>query len=307
MTSATSFLGQVDWSFPTAPPTPEGTISGLGRSVLVGPAVGAVHTELAVGHLEPGGWLGSHVHSFEEALYVLAGTLTVEVDGHAWRLVAGDFTLMPIGVWHLLANLGSDEVRWVSVNTPQRRAPSDPRRDTFFRPGRPDLARIADAPIPAFGVPTVRGVGHYDGTPPQLEALAVEGPARGRASSGMDTAILAYNGISVKMLVDRNQGADHLTMFTVDYEVGGAAQSHDHPFEESYFILAGEVEAVFDGETRRLVPGDVAFAGVGTSHAFYNDGPERVRWLETQAPQPPIRNAYRWNQIWARFDPTTAP
>lgn len=303
----TSFLGQIDWSFATAPPTPEGTISGLGRSVLVGPAVGAVHTELAVGRLEPGGWLGSHVHSFEEALYVLGGSLTVEVDGHAWRLGPGDYTVMPIGVWHLLANLGSEEVRWVSVNTPQRRAPSDPRRDTFFRPGKPDLARIADARLPAFGVPSVRGVGHYAGTGPQLEALAVEGPARNRASSGMDTAILAYNGISVKMLVDRNFGADHLTMFTVDYEIGGAAQSHDHPFEEAYVILGGEVEAEFDGETRLLVPGDVAFAAVGVSHRFYNDGPDRVRWLETQAPQPPVRNAYRWNQIWARFDPTTAP
>lgn len=307
MTAPTSFLGQVDWSFPTAAPTPEGTISGLGRSVLVGPAAGAVHTELAVGRLEPGGWLGSHVHSFEEALYVLVGVLTVEIDGHAWRLGPGDYTVMPIGVWHLLANLGSEEVRWVSVNTPQRRAPSDPRRDTFFRPGRPDLARIADAPLPTFGFPTVRGVGHYGGTPPQLEALAVTGPARGRGPAGMDTALLAYNGISVKMLVDRGFGADHLTMFTVDYEIGGAAPSHDHPFEEAYLILAGEVEAEFDGETRRLVPGDVAFAAVGVSHAFFNDGPGRVRWLETQAPQPPVRNAYRWNPAWAKFDPTTAP
>ena len=62
-------------------------------------------------------------------------------------------------------------------------------------------------------------------------------------------------------------------MFTVDYEVGGAAQAHDHPFEETYFFLAGEVEAEFDGETRRLRAGDVAFAAVGVSHAFYNDGP----------------------------------
>ena len=28
-------------------------------------------------------------------------------------------------------------------------------------------------------------------------------------------------------------------MFTVDYEVGGAAQQHDHPFEEAYVFLAG--------------------------------------------------------------------
>ena len=98
----------------------------------------------------------------------------------------------------------------------------------------------AAAARPPFGDPTLRLVGHYDGTPPQLEALRVsDDPARGRAPAGMDTALLAYSGISVKMLVDRTFGADHVTMFTVDYELGGAAQAHDHPFEEAYFFLAG--------------------------------------------------------------------
>jgi quercetin dioxygenase-like cupin family protein len=303
----TSFPGPLDWSFPTAPASPDGSVSGLGRSVLIDVRAGAVHTELAAGRLEPGGWLGRHVHSFEEALYVLAGQLVLELDGHPWRLGPADFALIPIGTWHLLANLGPEVVRWVSVNTPQRRPASDPRRDTFFRPGAPDLAGLADAPLPAFGAPTVRGVGHYEGTPPQLEAFGIEGPTRGRKPAGMDSAVLAYSGISVKMLIDPRLGADHLTVFTVDYEVGGAAQSHDHPFEEAYLILAGEVEAEFDGVNRRLRPGDLAFAAVGVSHAFYNDGPGRVRWLETQAPQPPARHAYRWDQAWAKFDPSGAP
>ncbi|HLY13522.1 MAG TPA: cupin domain-containing protein [Candidatus Limnocylindrales bacterium] len=302
-----AFLDPLDWSFPTGPANPDGTIAGLGRKVLAGPAQGAVHTELAAGRLEPGGWLGRHVHSFEESLYLLAGELVLELDGRPWRLVAGDFALIPIGTWHLLANLGSEPVRWVSMNSPVRRTPADPRRDTFFRRGAPDLAQLAGAGVPAFGSPTVRGVGHYTGTPPQAEAFGIVGPARGRAPAGLDTAVLAYSGISVKMLIDRGLGADHLTVFTVDYEVGGAAQSHDHPFEEAYLILEGEVEAVFDGETRRLGPGDVAFAAVGVSHAFYNDGPARVRWLETQAPQPPGRHAYRWDQTWAAFDPSRAP
>jgi quercetin dioxygenase-like cupin family protein len=303
----TSFPGSVDWSFSTAPPTPGGTISGLGRTVLVDARAGAVHTEVAFGRLDPGGWLGRHVHSFEEALYVLAGSLVLELDGRAWRLGPGDYALIPIGTWHLLANLGSDAVRFESVTSPPRRAPSDPRRDTFYRPGAPDLASLASAQQPAFGVPTVRGVGHYEGTPPQAEALRIEGPARGRKPAGMDTALLAYSGISVRMLLDRATGADHLTLFTVDYEVGGAAQSHDHPFEETYFILSGEIEAEFDGTRQRLRAGDVAFAAVGVSHAFFNDGPERVRWIETQAPQPPARHAYRWDPVWASFDPTTAP
>ena len=118
----------------------------------------------------------------------------------------------------------------------------------------------------------------------------------------MDTALLANSGISVKMLVDRGFGADLLTMFTVDYEVGGAAQAHDHPFEEAYFFLAGECEGEIEGKTYRLGPGDVVFAGVGAVHGFYNVGSERVRWIETQAPQPPARHAYRWVASWSRYE-----
>ena len=46
-----------------------------------------------------------HVHSFEEALYVLAGRARRrDRRRRVHRLVAGDFALIPIGTWHALAN-----------------------------------------------------------------------------------------------------------------------------------------------------------------------------------------------------------
>jgi quercetin dioxygenase-like cupin family protein len=296
-------VGRVDWGFADGAFPSLATSSGLARTVLVGPAEGAVHTELAVGSIAPGGWLARHLHSFEEALYVLSGELVLEIDGHVHRLVTGDFGLMTIGTRHALANGADEPVRFLSVTSPQRMAPGSDRRDTYYEPGPLDAASlVARAARPAFGDPSVRYVGHYDGTPPQAEALAVADPARGRAPAGADTALLAYSGISVKMLVDRGMGADQLTMFTVDYEIGGAAQAHDHPFEETYFFLAGRVEAELDGRAYTFGPGDVVFAGVGSVHGFWNDGPERVRWIETQAPQPPARHAYRWVDAWKRFE-----
>jgi len=297
------FVGGVDWAFARQPLPESPNWRGLARSVLVGPAQGAVHTELAVGALAGGGWLGRHFHSFEEALYVLEGELLLEIDERFHRLVAGDYALLPVGAWHALAN-GSDEgVRWLSVNTPIRLALESGRRDTFFAPEPLDLDQFAArCQRPPFGDPRVRYVGHYAGTPPQAEALRLEDPARGRRPAGMDTALLAYSGISVKMLVDRGFGADLLTMFTVDYEVGGAAQVHDHPFEETYFFLGGECEAELDGTMYKVGAGDVVFAGVGSTHGFFNDGPDRVRWIETQAPQPPARHAYRWVQTWKKFE-----
>ena len=118
-------------------------------------------------------------------------------------------------------------------------------------------------------------------------------------SASMATALLAYSGITVKMLVDQRLGAVLHTMFMVQYEPGGVAQPHDHPLEETYYILEGEVEAVAGDETMILRPGDVLWTGVGCIHAFYNRSKDgRVRWLETQAPQPPSNYSYRFNRDW---------
>ena len=47
-----------------------------------------------------------------------------------------------------------------------------------------------------------------------------------------------------------------------------------------------------------LGPGDVAWAGVGCVHGFSNPADRPVRWLETQAPQPPARHSYRFTRDW---------
>jgi quercetin dioxygenase-like cupin family protein len=298
----TTHVATVDWSFADHPQATS-RMHGLARDVLVGPNQGAVHTELAVGALDPAGWLQRHFHSFEEALYVLAGELLLEIDGRVHRLVRGDFALIPVGTWHALANDGAEATRWLSVNTPMRLAPDAGRRDTFFSATPFDLVAFADrAARPPFGDPRLRLVGHYEGTPPQAEVLRLDDPARGRRPAGMDTALVVYSGISVRMLVDRVFGAELLTMFTVDYEPGGAAQVHDHPFEETYFFLDGEISAELDGREHTIRAGDVVFSGVGSTHGFFNTGNGRVRWIETQAPQPPARHSYRWVDHWKRFE-----
>ena len=96
-------------------------------------------------------------------------------------------------------------------------------------------------------------------------------------------------------------------MFMVQYEPNGVAGQHDHPFEETYLIVEGSVDARFDGEGYRMEAGDVAFAGVGCVHGFSNPASTPVRWLETQAPQPPARHSYRfardWDYLKSRLDP----
>ena len=117
-------------------------------------------------------------------------------------------------------------------------------------------------------------------------------------SASMRTALLVYSGITVKMMVDSDLGAQLTTMFMVHYDPDGVAGAHDHPFEETYLFLEGDVDAVFDDETYRLGAGDVAWAGVGCVHGFPNVGTGPLRWLETQSPQPPARHSYRFARDW---------
>lgn len=271
--------------------------SGYARWRLVGRESGAVHTELGLGRLAAGGWVDRHVHAFEQCAYVLGGEPVVEVGFQRFRLRTGDYVLFPVAMAHSWQNPGHDEARWLELSTPQELAPASAWRDTYFLPPpEPSAVEVPDLPDP-----TVRYVGHYLGSPPQRVAPVGPGSARGREPAGMDTALLAYSGISVKMLVDSNLGAELLTMFTVDYEPGGAAQVHDHPFEEAYFFLDGQIEAQVDGDKTTFHAGDILFCGVGALHGFFNTSSGRVRWLETQAPQPPRRHSYRWPAHWERL------
>jgi quercetin dioxygenase-like cupin family protein len=114
----------------------------------------------------------------------------------------------------------------------------------------------------------------------------------------MATAVLAYSGIAVKMLVDQRLDAQLHTMFMVAYQPGAVAHPHDHPFEEAYYMLEGEVDVVADGDRYTLRPGDVFWTGVGCVHAFYETRGGTVKWLETSAPGPPDRHSYRFERDW---------
>jgi quercetin dioxygenase-like cupin family protein len=63
----------------------------------------------------------------------------------------------------------------------------------------------------------------------------------------MTTALLAYHGISMKMLIDQQLEAQFPTMFVVDHEPTAIAHPHDHPFEEAYVFMEGEARALVDG------------------------------------------------------------
>lgn len=264
---------------------------GYRRRVAVDAGAGSVHTGFGICELEAGGSVDWHVRSFEESFYVLEGEVVCDTEDGSYLLRKGDYGVVGVGAARAWRNNGSSRVRWADMLAPQPRP--NPAEDTFFVPDR-STARPPQTIDPRD--PRTRSFGHIA---PQNMDPAKQTQDMLAVSASMRTALLVYSGISVKMMVDSDLGADLMTMFMVQYEQGGVAGAHDHPLEETYLILEGETDAVFDGIAYRLVPGDIAFAGVGCTHEFSNAGTGVVRWLETQAPQPPSRHSYRFARDWA--------
>ena len=255
----------------------EGRSSGYMSCPIVDEPGGGVLMGFRISRLESGGSIATHVHSFEESLYVIAGTLTVEIVEGSYGLTKGDYGLIPVGMSHRLRNVAESVVEFAEMQAPL------PRErfgfDTQFPPELPAGVAVAVN----VRDPRNRYFGHID---PESMDPTLQTQDRLAVSASMRSALLVYSGITVKMMVDSDLGADLSTMFMVQYEQGGYAGAHDHPLEEAYLILEGSVEAEFDGNVIELHAGDVAWAGVGCVHAFRKIGEGVVRWLETQAPNP---------------------
>jgi quercetin dioxygenase-like cupin family protein len=267
------------------------TDTGLRRLPVVGEASGAVHTGFSICELAAGGSVPAHVHSYETSVFVLAGTPVLDTPEGSFRLRPGDYGLVPVGAAHAWRSADGDEVaRWAEMTAPLPRERHG--HDTVPVPPLPPPTPPVEVDVRD---PRTRSFGHIE---PSNMDVAKQTQDMLAVSASMRTALLAYSGITVKMMVDSDLGAVLSTMFMVQYATEGVAGPHDHPFEETYLILEGEVEASFDGERHRLGVGDVAWAGVGCVHSFTNVGTGVVRWLETQAPQPPARHSYRFARDW---------
>ncbi len=268
------------------PPAYEPHSQGYSRVALVDHTIsGAVHTGLGLCTLAAQGILNPHVHFYEEAFFVLEGQVVERIDGHDYLFGPGNYGIIPPGVPHALRNGGNGPARWLEALSPQPKAPGQ-ERDTLFL--KQETAPSTGTP-PDFRDPMTRYLGHFDDTqlppPSQLQMPGYRGSGIG--------------GISLKMLIDQQLGAQHLTLFMVEFQPGGAGNIHDHPFEETYFLLSGEAEAVLDGTTYQVRAGDYVWTSVGGTHGFFNTGPVPVRWIETQAPQPPAKHGFRFPADWA--------
>ena len=270
--------------------SPEHT-GGLRRAVLLGGHTGTTHTGLFLIEMADG-YVDCHVHSFETTFYVFDGEPPLYLGEHAVRLRPGACGAIPVGTPHAFRS--AEPSRWIEMASPRPRGEGEPP-DTFFLGPAPDAE---PAPLDLRD-PRNRNLFLLNPWDMDIDSLKEGAPVdQPTVSASMATAALQYSGITVKMLVDKRLDAQLQTMFMVGYQPGAVAHPHDHPFEESYVMLAGEVEFVADDQRYTLHPGDVFWTGVGCIHAFYEVEGNPVLWLETSAPGPPDQHSYRFSRDW---------
>ena len=264
---------------------------GLRRAELIGAHTGSVHMGLGLAELADG-HIDEHLHSHEESFYILDGHPTLYLEDHGVRLKPGACGMIPVGVAH--AWRSDQPARWIDMRAPRPRSPDQPT-DTYLLGPAPDREPV-ELDIRD---PRNRHLFLLTNADMDLDRLKTGAPlADPTISASMATAALTYSGITVKMLVDQRTDAQLHTMFMVDYQPGAVAHPHDHPFEEAYYMLQGQIDVVADDTRYTLHPGDAFWTATGCIHAFYETQGSHVRWLETSAPGPPDRHSYRFQRDW---------
>ncbi|MGZ8203509.1 MAG: cupin domain-containing protein [Burkholderiales bacterium] len=254
--------------------------TGYTRQSLVDRTTGSVHMGVSVGRLAPGGEVPRCVNAFEKGIYVLEGDIDVQLDHTSVRLGADHYALVPFATPHALRNASNGPVRWFETAAPQPQLPGRIR----------DIVVVEDAVWPR-EVPS-----------PELDDVRTQFVGRFKSQKPMIRDASGIRGLKVYRFMEHEFGANHFFMMRGELDVGGVRGRHDHAVEEVYLALAGEADIEIEGQRYPLRPGDYAWTGVGTCHAFFQKGDAPFKWIETQAPQFPGQHASRNHAAWEKLN-----
>jgi quercetin dioxygenase-like cupin family protein len=67
----------------------------------------------------PGGSVPAHEHPTVESYTILSGSGEMTVDGETLPVKAGDFVYIPVGLDHMLKNIGEDDMHMMFVYAPK--------------------------------------------------------------------------------------------------------------------------------------------------------------------------------------------
>lgn len=112
-------------------------------------------------------------------------------------------------------------------------------------------------------------------------------------------------GLSRWSGVERARGALHTGVALCRLEPGGRVPGHVHSFEESCYVLEGEVVLQTPDGAVQLTAGDYGVLPVGVPHSWRSAGTAPAVWVEVAAPAP--RERYGHDTLRVPDPPETEP
>ena len=95
---------------------------------------------------------------------------------------------------------------------------------------------------------------------------------------------LRVMGAAVRFLCGADQTDREWSLMEVERPERAGPPPHDHPWDEAYYVVAGEVRFQLDGREQLFTAGDFIYAPGGTVHGFQGASPEPARIIIFDAP-----------------------
>jgi quercetin dioxygenase-like cupin family protein len=86
-------------------------------------------------------------------------------------------------------------------------------------------------------------------------------------------------GVTMRILVGRNDGAPNFAMRHFTVEPGGCTPHHSHNYEHEVYVVEGKARVEHDGEFSEIAQGDVLFVEPNKVHQFVNTGNVPFKFL----------------------------
>jgi quercetin dioxygenase-like cupin family protein len=113
-----------------------------------------------------------------------------------------------------------------------------------------------------------------------LPTIPPDNPERALTLAQLDTPPhIGLVGDTYTITVTGEQTAGRFCVIDMHIPPGGGPPPHRHDFEETFIVLAGEMEATFRGKKSVVRAGDTINIPANAPHQFHNTSAEPVRML----------------------------
>ncbi len=91
-------------------------------------------------------------------------------------------------------------------------------------------------------------------------------------------------GTQVRFLLEAARTGNNFSLMEVELPKDSGPPPHDHPWDEAYYIIDGDVWFMVEGKEQVFTSGDFVYAPGGVLHSFRGAGERPARVLVFDAP-----------------------